>query len=133
MHNFQLNDDFQKRFTVSENVYEGFLKTFKDTNPLHTDESFAKSKGFKGRVMFGNILNGFLSYFVGECLHLKEVIIHAQAIQFKRAVYLNDELLFEATVTGVHESVNAVEFKYTFKNPELKVVAKGQIQIGLLV
>jgi len=129
---FKVDDKFEHTFVVSDKVYEGFIHIFKDTNPLHTNEAFAVAKGFKGRVMHGNILNGFLSYFIGECLPDKNVIIHSQEIQFKNAVYLNDVLTFEAKITGVFESVKAIEFKFAFKNSELKTVAKGQIQIGLL-
>jgi len=129
---FSLGNKFKKTFTVTEDVYRGFISVFKDTNPLHTNDQFALSKGFNGRVMHGNILNGFLSYFIGECLPVKNVIIHTQDIQYKNAVYLNDVLAFEATVADIYETVNALVFKFNFKNAELKVVAKGQIQIGLL-
>jgi len=132
MHEFKIDDKFKETFIVDDKVYEGFIQVFKDTNPLHTDEQFAISHGFSGRVMYGNILNGFLSYFIGECLPVKNVIIHSQEIQFKNAIYLNDELLFEANIIGIYESVNAIEFKFTFKNKESKVMAKGKIQIGLL-
>jgi acyl-CoA thioesterase FadM len=81
--------------------------------------------------MHGNILNGFVSYFIGECLPTKNVIIHSQEIQFKNAVYLNDELQFKSEIIGIYESVNAIEFKFDFKNKEGKTVAKGKIQIGL--
>lgn len=133
MFNFKLNDTFERTFVVTNAVYEGFIEVFNDRNPLHTDEQFALSHGFKGCVMHGNILNGFLSVFVGECLPDKNVVIHDQAIQFKNAVYLNDELAFNATVINIYESVKAVEFKYAFKNKEAKVVARGKIQIGILV
>jgi 3-hydroxybutyryl-CoA dehydratase len=132
MRNFNIHDKFEKTFIVTDAVYEGFILIFKDKNPLHTYGQFAIDRGFKGKVMHGNILNGFISYFIGECLPDKEVIIHAQEIQFKNAVYLNDELLFEAKITNISESVNAIEFKFSFKNQESKTVAKGQIQIGLL-
>jgi 3-hydroxybutyryl-CoA dehydratase len=129
---FKLDDTFDKSFVVSSETYTGFIELFKDENPLHTDEQFAKTKGFKGRVMHGNILHGFISYFIGECLPVKNVIIHSQEIEFKNAVYLNDELQFKAVVTGIYESVNTVEFKYYFKNAASNSVAKGKIQIGLL-
>jgi 3-hydroxybutyryl-CoA dehydratase len=132
MPDFNLNDKYEQTFALSSDVYNGFIQVFKDNNPLHTDEQFAQTKGFKGRVMHGNILNGFISYFVGECLPAKNVIIHSQEIQFKQPVYLNDKLLFETIVTGVYESVNAVEFRFNFKNDQQKTVAKGKIQIGLL-
>ncbi|WP_309640404.1 MaoC/PaaZ C-terminal domain-containing protein [Flavobacterium sp.] len=128
---FKVGDTFSEQFVVSAEVHSQFIQLFKDKNPLHTDEAFAIAKGFQGRVMHGNILNGFLSYFIGECLPTKDVIIHSQEIQFKNAVYINDALDFTATVEGVYDSVNAVEFKFSFKNAASKVVAKGKIQIGL--
>ena len=129
---FRFDDTFEETFVVSNEIHHDFIQLFNDRNPLHSDDQFARSKGFKGKVMHGNILNGFLSYFIGECLPVKNVIIHTQEIQYKNAVYLNDELKFEAKIIGVYESVNAVEFKYSFRNVEKDIVAKGKIQIGLL-
>ncbi|RZL69064.1 MAG: hypothetical protein EOO93_02625 [Pedobacter sp.] len=118
-------------FLISEDIYNGFISLFKDKNPLHTDEQFANSRGFAGRVMHGNILNGFISYFIGECLPTKNVIIHTQEIQFKNPVYLHDKIFFDASVSDVIESVNAIQFKYFFRNNTGKIVAKGKIQIGM--
>lgn len=129
---FKEGDSFEQNFIVSDNTYLGFIGLFKDNNPLHTDNLFAIKKGFNSKVMHGNILSGFLSFFIGECLPLKNVIIHSQEIQFKNAVYLNDELYFTAIVSGVFDSVNAIEFKFNFKKIDKQVVAKGKIQIGLI-
>jgi 3-hydroxybutyryl-CoA dehydratase len=130
--NFELGNKFEECFVLSNEVYNGFIVVFKDKNPLHTNNQFAVNKGFKNKIMHGNILNGFLSYFIGECLPTKDVIIHSQEIQFKNAVYLNDELQFNAEIIGIYDSVNAIEFTYSFKNKEELIVAKGKIQIGLL-
>lgn len=124
--------EFNENFKISEKTYNDFINLFKDKNPLHTDDDYAIARGFKSKVMHGNILNGLVSYFIGECLPVKDVIIHSQEIQFKYPVYLNDELRLTATVSEVYESVNAVIFKIKFINAENKVVAKGKIQIGLL-
>tara|TARA_B100000768_G_C11183862_1_gene334174 strand:- start:274 stop:672 length:399 start_codon:yes stop_codon:yes gene_type:complete len=129
---FSIKDAFENTFVVTEKEYSSFIDLSNDHNPLHTDDNFAKSKGFAGRVMHGNILNAFLSYFIGEALPTKDVIIHSQEIQYKNPVYLNDELKFSAHVSGVYSSVNAIEFKFIFKNSIAKTVAKGKIQIGLL-
>tara|TARA_A100000171_G_C2041058_1_gene100504 strand:+ start:55 stop:453 length:399 start_codon:yes stop_codon:yes gene_type:complete len=129
---FKLHDTFEDVFTVKKEIHDGFINVFRDNNPLHTDMDFARKKGFIGVVMHGNILNGFLSFFIGEKLPTKDVIIHSQEIQFKNPVYLNDKLQFHAEIVGLYESVNAVEFKYSFKNKDNKIVAKGKIQIGLI-
>lgn len=129
---FKIGDKFNKTFILSEATFQGFVNLFNDNHPLHTNEQFARKKGFKGRVMHGNILNGFISYFIGECLPSKDLIIHSQEIRFKNAVYLNDELQFEASVEGIYEPVDVVEFSYCFKNTDAKIVAAGKFQIGLL-
>ena len=69
----------------------------------------------------------------GEGLPMKNVIIHAQTIKFSLPVYLGDELDFQAELEGFYESVHTYEFKFYFKNKAGKKVAKGTIQIGLLV
>lgn len=129
---FQEGDFYKQTFIVSNKTYLDFIRLSLDQNPLHTDKDFAISKGFEGVVMHGNILNAYLSYFIGECLPTKNVIIHSQEIQFKHPVYMNDDLQFNAEVTGVFDSVSAVEFKFNFKNAAFQTVAKGKIQIGLL-
>jgi len=129
---FQLNDFFKQQFVVTPEVYKHFQECSNDRNPLHTDEEFARAKGFPKKVMYGNILNAFVSYFIGECLPTKNVIIHSQEIAFKNPVYLNETLDFEAHVSGIYEAVNAIEFKYKFIKPDGKIAAKGLIQIGVL-
>lgn len=125
-------ETFCQTFTISEDIYTGFIKLFNDRNPLHTEESFARQKGFENKVMHGNILNGFLSYFIGECLPIKNVVIYAQEIKYFNPVYLNDTLMFHAKIEDVFESVNTIEFKFYFENDNKQKVAKGNIQIGVL-
>lgn len=132
---FNLKDfdrEYSEVFVVNETVYKAFQQGTGDYNPLHCDESFAKEKGFPACVMYGNILNGFLSYFVGMMLPTQDVIIHSQDIAFKNPVFMNDELHFTAKVDDISEAVQAVIFKYTFRNSAGHVVAKGHIQIGLI-
>ena len=119
------------QFIIDENVYNGFKSIFRDENILHVDKDYAISKGFKNKVMYGNILNGFLSYFVGELLPIKNVIIHKQNIAFHKPCYLNDIIIFDAVLKEKYDSVDAFLFKYKF-NKEGKLIAKGNIQIGLL-
>ena len=129
----KLGDQFTHDFEVNRAVYEGFINIFKDRNELHTDRVFAQSKGFTSEVMHGNILNGFLSYFIGECLPIRNVIIYSQEIKFSKPVYLNDKLKFQAEISGVFESVGAFEFRFQFKNEHDINIAKGKIQVGILL
>ena len=114
-------------YQVSPEVYHAFQSCSGDFNPLHTDVAFAQSKGFANCVMYGNILNAFISHFVGMLLPTSEVMIQSQDISFHKPVFLNDT---------VSEAVGIIEYKLKFRRisdgvkPEL--VAKGHVQIGLL-
>ncbi|WP_312389432.1 MaoC/PaaZ C-terminal domain-containing protein [Chryseobacterium sp.] len=125
----QLNQKFEHQFQVDDKIYNGFISTFEDKNALHTSEEFARNKGFKSKVMHGNILNGFLSFFIGELLPTEDVMILSQNINFKNPVYLNDILNFEAVVEEQSEAVQVNTFKFKFINTENKTVAAGRIQI----
>jgi len=119
------------KFEVTEEIYKGFQNIFLDENILHTNAEYAKEKGFENKVMYGNILNGFVSYFVGELLPVDNVIIQKQETSFHKPVYMGDFLDFEATLAEYFESVNSYIFKYKFKH-ERGVVGKGKVQIGLI-
>lgn len=125
-------DRFQHQFQVTRAVHAGFMELTGDKNPLHTDESFARAKGFNSVVMHGNILCGFLSYFVGECLPVKNVMLLSEEIMFSKPVYPDDSLMFEAEVADVHESVNAIEFNFRFEKENSQRVAWGTLKIKVL-
>lgn len=122
-------------YKVTPDIYYSFQRCSNDYNPLHTDDTFARSKGFNSCVMYGNILNAFISHFVGMLLPTREVMIQAQEINFMRPVFLNDILEFEATVYEVSESAGMIDYKLRFRrNVEGKneLVARGHVKIGLL-
>lgn len=122
-------------YQITHEVYEHFQRCSGDMNPLHTDESFAHDKGFEGCVMYGNILNAFISHFVGMCLPTPHVMIQSQDINFHKPVFLNDEITLEAGIDTVSEAVNIINYKLKFykKNDSgRQLVAKGHVQIGLL-
>ncbi len=122
-------------YKVTPDVYYGFQRCSNDFNPLHTDTMFANEKGFPEQVMYGNILNAFISHFIGMLLPSREVMIQSQDISFHKPFYLNDEIQLEASVEMVSEAVNVVVYKLRFSRvsgDKLELVAKGHVQIGLL-
>ena len=122
-------------YQVTQEVCDHFQRCSLDYNPLHTDSAYANSKGFRGIVMYGNILNAFISHFVGMLLPAKELMIQSQDISFHKPVFLNDEIQLESEIDIVSEAVNIINYKLKFRRladgkPEL--VAKGHVQVGLL-
>lgn len=125
-------DRFEHSFTVTERVYDGFVEIFEDKNPLHMDDSYAESRGFKSRVMHGNILCGFVSFMAGVCLPEKNIILISQEINFKKPVYMNDKLTLTFEVLNFSEAVNVADISFVFINESNKKAATGKVQIKLL-
>lgn len=122
-------------YKVTQEVYYSFQRMSKDFNPLHTDEAFAKRKGFNECVMYGNILNGFVSHFVGMALPSRDVMIQTQDIQFCKPVFLNEDILLKSEIETVSDAVEIINYKLKFyrlggEKPQL--VASGHVQIGTL-
>lgn len=122
-------------YQVTPDVYYSFQRCSNDYNPLHTDALFAKSKGFDSPVMYGNILNAFLSHFVGMLLPTREVMILSQNILFQNPIFMNDEIMFEASIDNYSPTVNFIDYKFKFrriKDEKKMLIANGHIQIKLL-
>jgi 3-hydroxybutyryl-CoA dehydratase len=128
----QKGDKFELGYEVTVDVRDGFRQIFKDANPLHTDQSFARSKGFAGEVMYGNILSGFLSHFIGEALPIKNVVIHSQQIKFFRPFFCGDNLVLKAEISEAFESVHVFIFSFGFFDNNGIEIAGGKVQIGVI-
>jgi hypothetical protein len=86
--------------------------------------------------MYGNILNAFLSHFVGMLLPTREVMILSQTILFQNPIFLNDEIMLETSIDKFSPTVNFIDYKYKFKknvgDGKSILIANGHIQIKLL-
>ena len=122
---------FFHEFKVTKQISDLFIDLSQDRNPIHVDDDFSISKGFKSKVTHGNIQNCFLSYFVGEIFPIKEVIILSQTIKFKNPVYENDILFFESKIVNFTKSVNVYEFEFEFRN-SINIVSKGSLMIKII-
>lgn len=135
-------NDFIEKITSSEfcfNVTEDICRHFQclsgDMNPLHTDTEFAIQKGFPDRIMYGNILNAYISYFVGMTMPCPDVMIQAQDIKFRRPFFMNDNIVLMSNIEKFSKAVECIVFKLEFYRiiPDgRQLVANGHVQIGLL-
>jgi 3-hydroxybutyryl-CoA dehydratase len=125
-------DSYKVHFTVGDDVFNGFRTTFKQENPFHTDDAICIERGYRAKIMPGNMQSGFVSEFVGEHLPLKDVLFHSLNISFLLPVYLYDELDLFAEITYYSESIPVYELKGYFKNQDGKKTAKFTIQLGII-
>ena len=102
-------------YKVTPDVYYSFQRCSNDFNPLHTDAAFAAKKGFDKIVVYGNVLNAFVSHFVGMLLPTRDVMILGQNISFRKPVFLNDELDLEAKMEKCTEDLGLITYALKFR------------------
>ena len=128
---FQINQTWEKTWKINKKLYSQFLDISKDYNPMHTDPDFAKSFGFKDKIIHGNILQLFISYFVGEMLPTKNVIIISQKIRYLKPIYLNQNIVLKSKLKSFNETMGLLEFEIAFKASRTKI-AEGKVDVKIL-
>lgn len=118
--------------TVTEAMMEAFLNTTGDINPLHNDESFAKEKGFKSRVVYGLLTSSFLSTLAGVYLPGERSLIREVDVKLKKPVFVGDELTVSGEVTEVNRDFKIFEMKVEIVNQNKDKVLRGKMQMGVL-
>ena len=117
--------------TVTEEMQADFSRITGDLNPLHTDEEYARGKGYDGRVVFGMLTGAFLSTLAGMYLPGERSLIQAVELKLRKPVYIGDELTVSGTVADKSDAVSTITVKVTITNQNGEKVARGQMQIGV--
>lgn len=74
-------------FMITAREVNAFGASSGDMNPLHFDDEFARSHGFKGRITHGMIFNGWLTRLLGTDYPGKGTIYLANQTSFLAPVY----------------------------------------------
>ena len=103
-------------YIITESVYKSFLCAFGDESPIHVDENEARAAGFPTVVMHGNILNGFISHFVGMIYPGRQSLLMSVDIRYVNPSYMNDEIEIKAKVVHFLESKKVIELLLMLNN-----------------
>ena len=125
-----LKEEFQ--VTVSEEMLTQFCSITKDVNPLHTDETFAKEKGYDSKVAYGMLTASFLSTLAGVYLPGARSLIHSVDSKFTKPVCVGDTLTVSGQVTECNEIFSVFTMKTVIVNQKGEKVLRGKMQIGVL-
>ena len=117
---------------ITQKMMEQFLSITNDENPLHTDEAFARARGYEGRVVYGMLTGSFLSTLAGMYLPGEKSLIHRVEMEFPRPVYIGDCLTITGTVSEKNDVLRYIVIKVVIKNQKEEKVCRGKMRIGLI-
>ena len=127
-----LDQKFFRTIEITNELLFNFGNLAGDYNPIHTDENYAKSKGFEGIMSYGNILGLLISSLVGESLKKYEVMLISQSINYKKPVYLGDKITLKGVIKEMNEVYKVVKIKLFFKNNSGEICATGSCMVKYL-
>jgi len=117
-------------FSVTPQQMLQFAEISGDFNPLHTDDAFARAKGFDGVVVYGALMIAKVSQLIGMRLPGRNSVWASVSLDFRKPLYVGQAAQVEGIVTAVSASTGMIELKLTVR-AEGKVLAKGSAEVVL--
>ncbi|MDR3243179.1 MAG: dehydratase [Elusimicrobiota bacterium] len=128
---------------LTQEYVDCFRKYTQDINPLHNDDEFAKSKGYKQKVVFGMLTASYYSTLAGVYLPGENSLIHSVEVKFLKPVYIktnfregregySTRLFIEGVVVDKNDTFKLITIKAVINNEAGKKVSKAIIKAGII-
>lgn len=111
-------------FSIGSDEMDKFRELSGDANPLHTDDSFAISKGFTGRVVYGGLIVAQISRLLGMELPGRQCIWAGLKISFLKPLLLNQPAILKAEIDHLSDATRYIQFSFTVTSAN-EQIAKG--------
>ena len=119
----------QFKVIITESMINDFAELSGDYNPLHMNDSYAKSTKFKQRVCHGLLLTSFFSQLIGMFLPGKNSLYLSQTVKFVSPCFINDEIIVEGKVIDKSSSTKIITLKTTITNTTGNRLIDGQAKV----
>ena len=108
-----------------------FCQLSGDTNPLHMEDSFARKRGFRSRVVYGLLMAAYVSRMVGMFLPGRNCLLLGVDLKFLSPCYVGDTIEVTAVVREISIAVKAAVLKVVITNKAGgHVMARGKATVG---
>lgn len=114
--------------SIDARQMQRFAELSGDFNPLHTDDTFARGKGFEGAVVYGGLLIAKISELVGMRLPGKHSVWASLSVDFLKPLYVDQPAELEAVVARTSPSTGLVELVLTLRRGDKRLL-KGRAEV----
>lgn len=115
--------EFSLDVELTKSMVADFIRLSGDSAPLHTDVSFARSKGFEGTLVHGALLLSLVSRFVGVHFPGSESLWLRVDAKFPAPAYAPDTLTIHGRIVQVSEAASSLAVDISVTNGKRLVVA----------
>lgn len=129
----EINHEEKFIYELNEDKMKSFLDITNDTNPLHNDLDFAKSKGYSEKVVYGMLTASCLSTLAGVYLPGEKSLIHSVEVHFVKPVFLsNCPLTVVGKVIEKDDRFKQITIKFSISDTSDTKVSRGIMKVGFL-
>jgi 3-hydroxybutyryl-CoA dehydratase len=114
-------------FQVSEKDLAAFRELSGDNNPLHLDDTYAKTSGFEGRIVYGGLLIAVISRLLGTQVPGPGCLWHTLSLRFLKPLYVKQSALLKATVTYCNMDLQVLRLSISILRGA-DLIADGSVQ-----
>lgn len=132
MVNIKVGAKFSNTRKVTDALIRAFAELSGDHNPIHLDEEFAKTTRFGRRIAHGMLSGAFISAVLGYEFEARKIVYLSQKMRFTAPVFIDDEIVTTAEVTGIREDKGIVTLETICTNQNGEVTLKGEAVVMIL-
>lgn len=111
-----------------------FARLTGDQNPLHTDEGYARSKGYSDKVAYGMLTASFLSTLAGMYLPGERSLLQEVEVKFVKPLIPGEglDLVVSGTVSEREERFRRLTVKVAVNGADGAKYLRGSMKVGVL-
>lgn len=133
----QINDlsvgmSYELRKTFCEKDLFTFADLSLDSNPVHLDASYAAQSIFKKQIVHGFLTGSLISAIIGTKMPGPGSIYLHQDMDFRKPVYLGEEVRALVTITNIKTEKSIVYLQTNCYNSQNEIVIEGNAVIKLI-
>lgn len=120
-------------YAITEAKMQQFFEISGDSNSLHTDLDYAKSRGYAENVVYGQLTAASLSTLAGMYIPGKYSLIHSIETHFLKPVFISEcPLTVYGKVVDKDDRFKTLTIKFYIKNKKEEKVCRGVMQVGVI-
>jgi 3-hydroxybutyryl-CoA dehydratase len=113
---------------ITDHNIREFAMLSGDHNPVHLDDNYASTSRFKKRIAHGLMSASYFSALFGTRIPGPGCVYVAQSLQFKKPVYIDDEVVATVVIQAIDSDKRRVTFS-TNCTVSNKVVISGSAEL----
>ncbi len=118
---------YSKEFSVEIKLKDHnlFKELSKDNSPVHNDDAFAVSCGYKKKIAYGFHIVSYISQFYGNHLPGGSSVCINQNIKFLKPIYIGEKITVKGTVTNINYKIRIISIRNEVLNSKKELCIEG--------